>query len=113
MLCPVCEKEIKGDSWAFRRHFENQHSDGKKLDCPYCGKTYKKSGPLRKHVQNKHEEEEISENESEDNNDEEDSEDGDGVLPPHPFIEMEAIQADDREGASGMGQRRSKETVVR
>ncbi len=99
MRCPVCEKDIKGDSWNFKRHFEQQHSSTKGLNCPFCPKTYKKAGTLRNHVQNKHEEEEVGgdiemvsdeEEEQQENDDEEEEEEN--VLPPNPLIESEAIE---------------------
>ncbi len=54
MRCTVCEKDVKGDYWNFKRHLEKQHSNGEGLKCLFCTKTYKKARPLRNHVQNKH-----------------------------------------------------------
>jgi hypothetical protein len=111
MRCPVCDKDIKGHSSKFKRHYEQQHSNTKPLDCPYCDKTCKKAGPLRKHVQNKHEEEEWSDDSSSVQDEEEEEE---VRLPPNPFIDSEAIEdGGDDSDEQGPSEKKRKSNRVR
>ena len=49
--CTVCEKKTRGNKTDIKRHLET-HLSGLSYDCSQCGKNFRSSSALRKHIYN-------------------------------------------------------------